>query len=253
MIRCIVIDDEKPARDEIKYLLAQKDGFEMVGEGENGVDAINLINSVHPDVIFCDINMPLLSGIEVAKLIMKKKIDVQLIFITAYDEHAIQAFELCALDYLLKPIRDERFDHTIDKITERLKNKSGNLEQVDQLLTTLKPTKERCNHLCLYREGLLYPVKLSEVIYIHAEEKMLYFHTNKGVFESNKALAEVEEILPEKDFFKCHRAYIININSIESIIPWFNRTYRVKLMGIDEEIPVSRGQTNKLKEYLNIL
>jgi two-component system LytT family response regulator/two-component system response regulator LytT len=253
MIRCIIVDDEKPARDEIKYLLSTKEQLELVGEGENGVDAMNLIVSEKPDVVFCDINMPLLNGIEVAKMIIKKQIDTQLVFITAYDEYAIQAFELCAVDYLLKPIRDERFDQTIDKITKGLKNHVEDTHKMEKLLATYKATGEKSNHLCLYREGLLYPVKLSEVIYIHSEEKMAYFHTEKGIFESTKALTEIEDLLPESEFFKCHRSYIINLNTIESIIPWFNRTYRVKLYGVEEEIPVSRSQTNKLKEYLNIL
>lgn len=253
MIRCIVVDDEKPARDELKYLLSQKEQFELVGEGENGVDAMNLINSAEPDVVFCDINMPLVNGIEVAKLISRKNIDVQLIFVTAYDEYAIQAFELSAVDYLLKPIRDERFDQTIERIVKNIKDHTEDTDKLNKLLATYKPVVEKSNHLCLYREGLLYPVKLSEVIYIHSEEKMAYFHTEKGVFESTKALTEIEELLPQNEFFKCHRSYIINLNTIESIIPWFNRTYRVKLNGVEEEIPVSRSQTNKLKEYLNIL
>lgn len=253
MIKCIVIDDEKPARDELKYLLSQKEQFELVGEGENGVDAMNLINSTNPDVVFCDINMPLLNGIEVAKLISKKNIDVQLIFVTAYDEYAIQAFELSAVDYLLKPIRDERFDQTVERLIKNIKDHTEDTHKLNKLLETYTTPVEKSNHLCLYREGLLYPVKLSEVIYIHSEEKMAYFHTEKGVFESTKALTEIEDLLPQNEFFKCHRSYIINLNSIESIIPWFNRTYRVKLSGVEEEIPVSRSQTNKLKEYLNIL
>lgn len=253
MIKCIIIDDEKPARDEINYLLNKQSDFQVVGEGQNGIDAVNLINSEKPDVIFCDINMPLLNGIEVAKVLIKKGIEIQLVFITAYDEYAIQAFELCALDYLLKPIKDERFEQTLAKIKNQWEQKNSNLERVDQLLSEYQPPAEKPNHLCLYREGLLYPVKLDEVVYIHTEEKMVYFYTNKGVFETNKALSEIEEILPESQFFKCHRAYIINIDSIESVIPWFNRTYRVKLNGFEEEIPVSRNQTNKLKKRLNIL
>jgi len=253
MIRCIIIDDEKPARDEIRYLLSQRLRFEIVGEGENGVDAINLMNQKQADVIFCDINMPLLDGIEVARVMIQKKIQTQLIFITAYDEYAIQAFELNALDYLLKPIRDERFEQTLSKIEQRWEEKHTNLESIESLVTSYPVKLSKPNSLCLYREGLLYPIKLEEITYVHKEEKTVYFYTNKGVFESNKALAEIEEILSQKEFFKCHRSYIINLNDIESVIPWFNRTYRIKLNGFDEEIPVSRNQTNKLKQLLNIL
>ncbi len=253
MIKCIVVDDEKPAREEIKYMLSKRSDFIVVGEGENGIDAVNLINKYHPDVVFCDINMPLLNGVDVARVLMKKNIQTHLIFVTAYDEYAIEAFELSALDYLLKPIKDERFIQTIKKIRERLELKSTNIDLMDQLFNDYTHTAKKSNQLCLYREGLLYPVKAEEVIYIHTVDKMVYFQTDKGIFESTKALSEIEELLPEKDFFKCHRSYIININSIESVIPWFNRTYRIKLKGIEEEIPVSRSQTNKLKEWFNIL
>lgn len=253
MIKCIIIDDEKPARDEIKYLLSETSDFQVLGEGENGIDAINLINLHHPQVVFCDINMPLLNGVDVAKVLKKKNIQTHLIFVTAYDEYAIEAFELSALDYLLKPIKMERFKQTIEKVKERLSEKNTNIDLMDQLFNDFNQTGKQANQLCLYREGLLYPVKAEEIIYIHTEDKMAYFYTDKGVFESSKALSEIEELLPEADFFKCHRAYIININNIESVIPWFNRTYRIKLLGFDEEIPVSRNQTNKLKERFNIL
>ncbi len=253
MYRCIIVDDEKPAREEIKYLIEQQSEFVVVGEGENGIDAINLINQHHPDIVFCDINMPLLNGVEVAKVLLKKGIQTHLVFVTAYDEYAIEAFELSALDYLLKPIRDERFKRTVEKVKERLSDKQTNLDIMDQLFSDYTTTAKKPSQLCLYREGLLYPVKAEEVVYIHVEDKMVYFHTNKGMFESSKALSEIEELLPEKDFFKCHRSYIVNINAIESVIPWFNRTYRIKLEGFDEEIPVSRKQTNKLKERFNIL
>jgi DNA-binding LytR/AlgR family response regulator len=253
MIRCIIVDDEKPAREEIKFLLSRQPIFQLVGEGENGVDAINLMNNESPDVIFCDINMPLLSGIEVARIMLEKQMKIQLIFITAYDEHAIQAFELNALDYLLKPIRDERFEQTLSKISRRLDENQSNHDALDKFVSTYPLSENKPSNLCLYRDGLLYPIKLSEITYVHKEEKMVYFYTQKGVFESNKALSEVEEILPSDDFFKCHRSYIINLNQIESVIPWFNRTYRIKPRGFEEEIPVSRSQTNKLKQLLNIL
>ncbi len=253
MIRCIIIDDERPAREEIKYLLSKRSNFLIVGEGENGVDAMNLITNKGADVVFCDINMPVLNGIDFAKMLLEKNLDVELIFVTAYDDYAISAFELSALDYLLKPINDERFDKAMDRLEARFNEKESTSDKYKKLLSAYKLPEKKVDNLCLYREGLLCPVKLSEIIYIHSEEKIVYFYTEKGVFESSKSLTEIEEVLNERDFFKCHRSYIINWNYIEAIIPWFNRTYRVKLENIDEEIPVSRSNTNKLKEQMNIL
>lgn len=253
MIRCIVVDDEKPARDELKYLLAKHHDFEVIGEAENGVAAMNLILTHEPEVIFCDISMPLLDGIDLAKKILNKQINTYLVYITAYDEYAIKAFELNAVDYLLKPLKEERFLITLSKIKSLKENQQLNMDKVDKFLNEFTLPQERRSHLCLYKDGLLYPVKSNEILCIYIEDKTVKIDTVKGQFECYKSLSEIENILPENDFFKCHRSYIINLNYIESIIPWFNRTYRVKLKGLDKEIPISRNQTNEFKNKMQIL
>ncbi|MCT4565811.1 MAG: LytTR family DNA-binding domain-containing protein [Maledivibacter sp.] len=253
MITCIVVDDEKPARDEIKYLLDKHHNFEVIGEAENGVAAMNLILTNDPDVIFCDISMPLLDGINLAKKILNKGINTYLVYITAYDEYAIKAFELNAVDYLLKPLKDDRFLTTLSKIESLKESKQLNMNRMDKFLNEFTIPQERKSHLCLYKEGLLYPVKSDQILCIYIEDKIVKIDTVKGTFECYKSLSEIENILPENDFFKCHRSYIINLNYIESIIPWFNRTYRVKLKGLDKEIPISRNQTNEFKNKMQIL
>jgi two-component system LytT family response regulator/two-component system response regulator LytT len=253
LITCIVVDDEKPARDEIKYLLDKHHNFEVIGEAENGVAAMNLILTNDPDVIFCDISMPLLDGINLAKKILNKGINTYLVYITAYDEYAIKAFELNAVDYLLKPLKDDRFLTTLSKIESLKESKQLNMNRMDKFLNEFTIPQERKSHLCLYKEGLLYPVKSDQILCIYIEDKIVKIDTVKGTFECYKSLSEIENILPENDFFKCHRSYIINLNYIESIIPWFNRTYRVKLKGLDKEIPISRNQTNEFKNKMQIL
>jgi len=252
MIKCIVVDDEKLAREELIYFLSKSNDFEVLAQGENGIDALNLINKHKPQVVFCDIDMPILDGLKVGKEIINLKFDVFLVYVTAYDEYAISAFENNAIDYLLKPIRKERFEQTLQKIKNKIEKENiHNNIKVDNILNKLNKNDPN-NYICLYREGLIYPVKCEEIIYIHKEEKRIRIETIRGIFESNKSLIEFEEVLDKNLFFKCHRSYIININYIETIIPWFNRTFRVKLKKVNEEIPVSRKQTAELKELLKI-
>lgn len=253
MIKCIVVDDEKPARDELKYLLDHHKDFEVIGEAGNGVEAMNLILTLEPEVVFCDISMPLLNGIDLAKKILNKRINTYLVYVTAYDEYAIKAFELNAVDYLLKPLREERFLTTLSKLKGLKDQDQLNMNKVDQLLNEFPFPKEQKSHLCLHKNGLLYPVKFDEILCVYVEDKTVKIDTEKGQFECYKSLSEIEQVLSKNEFFKCHRSYIINLNYIESIIPWFNRTYRVKLKQLDKEIPISRGHTTEFKARMQIL
>lgn len=253
MISCIVVDDERPAREEIEYLLNKNSFFEVSGSADNGVKALELIVKIRPDVIFCDINMPVMDGIELAKKMLEMKINSYIVFVTAYDEFAIKAFELNAVDYLLKPISEDRFLKTLCKLKDMEKVESSYLDNMNRFLNEMNPGSDKQSYLSLYKDGLLYPIKLDEIISIFVEDKMTFFNTLKGEFTSSRNLCEVEKKLNSEMFLKCHRSYIININYIESIVPWFNSTYRVKMKGIEEEIPISRSQTSKFKEIMHIM
>lgn len=249
MIKCIVIDDEKPGRDELIYHLNRDSDFNVVGEGKNGIEAINLIHEHKPDVVFTDISMPIMNGIELAQELVDRDIEIKLVFVTAYDEHAIKAFELNALDYLLKPLRDERMNQTLLKLKDEVYTP---IHKLDTFLNQY--TKETSNiNLCLYKDGILYPVKQNQVLCVYVEDKVVKIDTLKGQFESYKTLCDLEEILCSKRFFKCHRSFIINLDYVESIEPWFNRTFRVKLETLSKEIPISRTHAQTFKHIMNIL
>lgn len=251
MIRCIVIDDEKPARDELLYYLNADECIEVVGEGKNGLEAIELLNKYRVDVVFTDISMPLMNGIELAQHIASHNLSTQVIFVTAYDEYAIKAFELNAIDYLLKPIRDERIAQTMEKIKD-LDTKDTSLERLDSFINNYNKQNE-CSNLCLYKDGVLYPIKLDQIICIYVEDKTVKIDTTKGQFESYKTLCDLEHILCPNKFFKCHRSYIINLDYIEAIEPWFNRTFRVQLKGLEKEVPISRKYAQTFKNIMNII
>lgn len=249
MLKCIISDDETPAREEIKYFLMKDGEFDILAECENGIETVNAVNSLKPHILFCDIEMPLMNGIEVGKTLFEGNQEVFIVYVTAYGDYVIQALEANALDYILKPIQESRFDVMLKKIKFQLGQKKSNLEEIHQIQerNDFKP-----NQLCLYKEGIIYPVKPEEIIYIHTEEKLTQFFTQKGVFENYKSLSEIESYLPGEDFFKCNRANIINIHFIEAIIPWFNRTFHIKLKGIEEEISVSRQHSVELKNKFQI-
>lgn len=251
MIKCIVIDDEKPARDDLIYYLDKEDDLEVIGVGKNGIEALELIEKFKPQVIFTDISMPLMNGIELAQKISAFGIDIHLIFVTAYNEYAIKAFELNAIDYLLKPLRDDRINQTLSKI-KNLENKDSQLNKLDSFLEKYN-SQNTSSSLCLYKDGVLYPIKLDQILCIYVEDKTVKIDTIKGQFECYKTLSELEQIVMPQTFFKCHRSYIINLNFIESIEPWFNRTYRVKLESLDKEIPISRKYAQTFKHIMNIL
>ena len=142
MLRCLIVDDEKPARDEILYILEEIDDVEVAGEASHGIEALELIEKIRPDVVFLDIQMPQMSGIEIAKRILKKGLELMIIFVTAYDQFALDAFEVNAIDYLLKPICEDRLKRTIQKIATLKSNKEGlNYDKLSRLIKDMSPSK----------------------------------------------------------------------------------------------------------------
>jgi len=247
MFKYVVVDDEKPARDEIKFLLNDFEDFEFVGEADNGIECLNLLKEKDIDVVFLDIDMPKVNGIIIASKIFNFEKPPRVIFVTAYNEYAINAFEVNALDYLLKPISMSRLKATIDKIR--------NLDSNKRFKINLKDYKELKNintRICLEQSGVYIPVELMEIIYAKVEGKHTYLITKDAILEYSGNLSQLEEKLLGNNFFRSHRSYILNIDYIEIIEPWFNNTYMVKLKYIDEKVPVSRSQIKKFKDLVGI-
>lgn len=257
IIRSMIVDDERPAREELKYLLEKHNDIEIVEEGRNGLEALNNINDIMPDVIFLDINMPKISGIEVAAKIMEYEIDKLplIVFTTAYDEYAIKAFELNAIDYLLKPIDDRRLNKTIDKLRNNLKDKGIEYEKkLNGLINDIQNKKEyKSNKITLYKDGSFYPIEIEYIILATVEDKNTTIITTQGKFIYHETLTHLEKKINKYDFYRSHRSYLVNINYIEKIEPWFNNTYHIKLKEYEEMIPVSRGQVKGFKMIMNIV
>lgn len=249
MIKCIVIDDEKPARDEVAFLINEHNDFQVVDMFGSAKVFLENMKLVGVDLLFVDVNMPGMNGIELVQHLRDENIDIHIVFVTAYDDHAIKAFELHAVDYLLKPVSDERMNLCLDRIKEHLHEHEYD-HRLNQIMDQFKPKKE---HLCLHRDGKIVPVKLSEIIFVRAENKGTFVETTKGSFTTSVKLSDFEKKLFDEDFFRCHRSFLINLTFIINIEPWFNRTYQVELEGTTERIPISRNYVQNFKDMMNIL
>lgn len=249
MIKCIIVDDEKPARDEIAYLIGQHEEFDIIGTFESGIAMFEDFDE-KTEVLFIDINMPVMNGIEVVEQLRALSSDVHVVFITAYDDYAVKAFELNAVDYLLKPVSHERMTTCLTRLKASFGDKDYD-QKLEKLLAQIG--KPRSEHLCFHKMGKIVPVKLDEIIYVKAENKGTVVETKKGNFVSNISLQEFERKLIDESFFRCHRSYLINISYIINIEPWFNRTYQVELEGVDAKIPISRNYVQNFKDYMNII
>lgn len=252
MIRTVVVDDESPAREELVYILEKQKEVQVIGQASHGLEAINLNRKLKPDLIFLDIKMPKLNGIEVANRLLKEPHVPYIVFVTAYEEYALEAFEVNAMDYILKPVCEERLQRGLNKIIDRMRNENRDYyNRLNKLLEDLNST-ESMNIISVYNSGKLIPLEHKDIIYATVEDKSTVIISTKGKFTINCTLGELDNRLNSLHFFRSHKSYLINLDMIESIEPWFNSTFNVKLKNIDKKLPVSRSQSKDFKDIMNI-
>lgn len=248
-MRVLIVDDEPLAREEMRFLLKEAGGIDIVGEGENGFAAIELSRKLQPDLLFLDIQMPGKNGIEAAREICKQDSPPVIIFQTAYDEFAIQAFEVNALDYLVKPVSRQRLHKTLGRIKSRQPS-VGDLERLISRLST--PARTEHKPLPLYAGETIVPLKQQDIIFVEARGKEVRIVSRRGEFFYHGTFWQVEEQLTHPDFLHCHRSYIVNISLVERIDLWVNNTFMLRLTGTDELIPVSRSHIEEFRRRLNL-
>ena len=258
-LKAVLVDDEQLARDELGYLLGQVEGIEVVGQAGNGVEALTTIDRLQPDVVFLDVQMPGLTGFEVARRLTDTQSTSHIIFVTAYDQHAIEAFEVNAVDYLLKPVEPGRLEMAVDRARRRIATdraadgavRSAELERIVQLVAERQSRRER---LAIKVGERFLLVQAEDIIYASLAEEGISVVTGQHAGTSNyRTLDELQERLDPAVFWRVHRSHLVNINKIKEIVPWFSRNYILRMK--DEkstEIPVSRTQTRRLREYLKL-
>jgi two-component system LytT family response regulator/two-component system response regulator LytT len=254
-LKTIVVDDEQLARDELRYLLEQLGGVEIVAQAGNGVEALRVIEEYQPDLVMLDVQMPGLTGFEVARRVFEAGLESQLVFVTAYDQYAIDAFEVNAVDYLLKPVEPERLATAVERVRKRLAAEKPRKEaDLEPLLQMLADRQGRREQLAIKVDDRFLLVQTDEVVHASVEDDQIRVVTNNLSGTSNyRTLDELQARLDSAVFWRVHRSHLVNINKIKEIVPWFSRNYILKMKdGKGTEIPVSRSQTRRLREYLKL-
>jgi two-component system LytT family response regulator/two-component system response regulator LytT len=254
-MKAVVVDDEQLARDELQFLLEQLDDIDVVAQAGNGVEALRVIEEHQPDLVMLDVQMPGLTGFEVARRVVQAGLESQLVFVTAYDQYAIDAFEVNAVDYLLKPVEPERLATAVERVRKRLAaEKSRKETDLEPLLQMLADRQTRREQLAIKVEERFLLVQTDEVVHASVEGDQIRVVTNSLSGTSNyRTLDELQTRLDPGVFWRVHRSHLVNINKIKEIVPWFSRNYILKMKDAKgTEIPVSRSQTRRLREYLKL-
>ena len=227
----------------VRKLIERADDYALVGEAENGEELLALFEKTRPEVVFMDVEMPGMSGVECARLIQDKNPKTIMVFVTAHEEYMADAFEVYAFDYLLKPFRLERAMHTLDLIRQRLRESAGAQDAPQKPVRFNAPARIMLRH----REGVSF-VDLNDILLVQREERAtVVYVADGGRFVTGDTLGEMEERLPEGMFFRTHKSYIVNINHIESIAPYGRWTYIVKLRGTRQDALITHERFEELQ------
>ena len=254
----VIVDDEQLARDELAYLLKSVEDVELLASGKNGVEAVNLIKEHNPDLVFLDVQMPGLDGFGVIKKLMDRKIPMpQVVFATAFDQYAVKAFEVNAVDYLLKPFDKKRVAQSVQRARHKLESNAApaNTEKLEALITILEGQQSQRNKIVLRSGGRLVLVDQNDICYASIEDGVITATCANGMEgQSNcRTLEELLELLDQKLFWRTHRSYLVNINRIKEVVPWFKSSYQLRMDDKKQaEVPVSRAQTKRLRELFNL-
>jgi two-component system, LytTR family, response regulator len=244
-IKAIIVDDEALARDSIREAVNQFDDIEIINECTNGFEAVQAIHQSKPDLIFLDIQMPKLDGFDVVELLGKEA--PAIIFVTAYDEYALRAFEAEALDYLLKPVNNQRLQKSIQRVREQLSSKVP--RQMEQLIDLHQENMAPLTRV-LIRDGMdIHILPEEDIIYIEAKEDYVKFHTEKRSYMKLERMSNLENKLNPRNFCRIHRSYLLNINYLVKIEP-YSKDSRIAKLKSGITLPISRSGYNRLLELL---
>jgi two-component system LytT family response regulator/two-component system response regulator LytT len=291
-ISALIIDDEQLARDELKYLLDQVGGVEVVAQGANGIEAVDLIEEHRPDLVFLDVQMPGLDGFAVIQKLMDRNRQrtaagetaeplPQIVFATAYDQYAVRAFDVNAVDYLLKPFDRTRVEQAVERVRDRLNGAASAPagggknslpessvhahaeSQLDALLRLLNSPQGASrtpqpgklpNKLIVQAQSRLLLIDQADICYAAIDDGVIRLVTQTFEGQSKcRTLEELLELLDPALFWRAHRGFVVNIDHIREVVPWFKSSYQLRMNDKRQtEIPVSRAQTRRLRELFNL-
>ena len=246
-IRTIIIDDETPARDLIKHYLKEVESIEVIAECADGFSGLKSISSLKPDLVFLDIQMPRLTGIELVEVLTEKP---EIIFTTAFDHFAIKAFELNAVDYLMKPFEKIRFIIAVKKAIEKIKSGKGKNVPVSQLLAKKPDESPAVNRVVVRKGNAINIIPVEHIKYVEAQDDYVMIYHSEGKALKQQTMKFYEDNLPNESFVRIHRSYIVKIEEINKIEP-YTKDNHVAVLKSGDKLPVSRAGYKHLKEELN--
>jgi len=246
-IRTIIIDDETPARDIIKFYLKEIENIEVIAECSDGFSGLKTISSLKPDLVFLDIQMPRLTGIELVEVLTEKP---EIIFTTAYDQFALRAFELNALDYLLKPFPKRRFLEAVKKASDKIVSGHGNKVPASQLLEKRPEPVSAVNRIVVRKGNAINLIPVEQIKYVEAQDDYVMIYHVNGKALKQQTMKYYEDNLSKKDFVRIHRSFIVRIEEIKRIEP-YGKDNHVAILSSGDKLPVSRAGYKQLKEELN--
>jgi len=253
MISILIVDDEKPAREELEYLLKKIPDISISGIAKDGPEALLLAEKLIPDLVFLDIRMPEINGFEVAEKLQINKRAPGIIFTTAYDKFAIKAFEINALDYILKPYTKERLEKSIERYSSQGKyEKKIDFKIISKLIQKIQKRESSPKHITILQGEHFKPILVDDIVTVAADGRDVRIMTIEGEFQHSRSITSMDKLLDDEIFFRCHRSYLINLNHIRKIDIWFNNTYQLEMEGITEKIPVSRSYISRFREIMAI-
>jgi two-component system, LytTR family, response regulator LytT len=258
-INTIIVDDEKPARDELAFLLKAFPEINIIGQGKNGVDAVNLIKEHSPDLVFLDVQMPGLDGFGVLRKLVERKMKVpHVVFATAFDHYAVQAVDVNAVDYVLKPFDKARIAKAIQRARKVMETQTSTAERLEQLVSQLNGNAAKQN---VQPAKIL--VKSGQRLLLVAAEDLIFATIDDGLItvvgrdvegtSNYRTLEELHAALDSETFWRPHRSHLVNIHHIKEVVPWFKSSYMLKMDDKKQsEVPVSRVQTKRLRELFKL-
>src|SRR5215468_7846371 len=256
-INTLIIDDEKPAREELAFLLKAFPEIHLIAQGKNGVEAVALIKEHSPDLVFLDVQMPGLDGFGVLRKLVERKMKVpHVVFATAFDQYAVQAFDVNAVDYVLKPFDKARIAKAIQRARKVMETHTSPAERLEQLVSQLGASKQPAQpvKVLVKSQQRLLLVDADDLIFAAIEDGLISVAARDVEGTSNyRTLEELHAALDSETFWRPHRSYLVNIHHIKEVVPWFKSSYMLKMDDKKQsEVPVSRQQTKRLRELLKL-
>ncbi|WP_417642076.1 LytR/AlgR family response regulator transcription factor [Enterobacter kobei] len=243
-MKVIIVEDEILAQQELSWLINEHSQMEIVGTFDDGLDVLKFLQHNKVDALFLDINIPSLDGVLLAQNISQFAHKPFIVFITAWKEHAVEAFELEAFDYILKPYQESRIINMLQKLETAFQQQSGT--------GASSPAVRENDTINLIKDERIIVTSIHDIYYAEAHEKMTFVYTRRDEFVMPMNITEFCSKLPAAHFFRCHRSYCVNLDKIREIEPWFNNTYILRLRDLDFQVPVSRSKVKEFRQLMHL-